>query len=143
MPRDSLATVLRLRRLALEEATRELAAQLAVEDEAAGTVARIEGAIAAEQAAASRLDASDLAVEAFGRWLRRTSPERDAALGARARAETETVRARAILGAARAALEAAEAAATRRADAARTAALGREQAAIDEHAGRRPMPEPA
>ena len=137
MPRDPLDAMLRLRRLALEEAMRELADRLAAEDEAAQAVARIEDSIAAEQDTASRLEGGDLAVEAFGRWLRGASPERAAARNARDRAEAETARARAILGAARAGLAAAEAEAARRAEAARAAILGREQAIIDESAGRR------
>jgi flagellar protein FliJ len=137
MPRDPLDGLLRLRRLSLEEAMRALAAHLAAEAAADEALARIEASIATEEAAASRLDADDLAVEAFGRWLRRTIQEREAATAARDRTEADTGRARAVLGAARAAVAAVEAEIARRAEADRIAGLRREQAVIDEHAGRR------
>jgi hypothetical protein len=123
MPRDLLDALVRLRRLSLEEAMRELGARLAEEAEVAAAATRIEALVAAERDTASRLDADDAAVEGFGRWLRRVGQERAAAAAARDRAEVETARARAVLGA----LAAAEAEAARRA----------EQAAIDERAQRR------
>jgi hypothetical protein len=137
MPRDPLDALIRLRRLSLEEAMRDLGARLAEETEAVAAVARIEASIAAERDAASRLDADDAAVEGFGCWLRRIGQERAAAVAARDRAEAETARARAVLGVARGALAAAEAEAARRAEQARTDGLRREQAAIDERAQHR------
>lgn len=137
MPRDPLDGLLRLRRLSLEEAMRELAIRLAAETTADEAVATIEASIVTEQAAASRLDADDLAVEAFGRWLRRAIQEREAATTTRDRTETETARARAVLGAARAAVAAVEAEIARRTADVRAGILRHEQAAIDEHAGRR------
>ncbi len=98
MARDPLDALIRLRRLALEEAMRELGARLAEEAEAIAAVARIEASIAAEQAAASRLDTGDAAVEGFGRWLRRIGQERAAAAAARDRTEIETTRSRAGTG---------------------------------------------
>ncbi len=137
MPRDPLHAVLRLRRLAMDDAMRELAAALATEGVAAEVCARIEAAIVAEQQAVSRLDADDLAVEAFGRWLRRIRRERDAASAAREQAGAETVRVRAVLGAARASLAVIESEIQRRTEEARAAALLREQAVIDESAQQR------
>jgi len=137
MARDPLDALIRLRRLSLEEATRDLGARLAEEAEAVAAAARIEALIAAEQEAASRLDADDAAVEGFGRWLRRIGQERAAAAAARDRAEVETARARAVLGVSRGALAAAEAEAQRRAEQARAEGLRREQAAIDERAQHR------
>lgn len=137
MPRDPLDSLLRLRRLSLEEAMRALATHLAAEAAAEEALACIEAAIALEETAASRLDADDLAVEAFGRWLRRTIGKREAATAARERTAAETGRARAVLGAARAAVAAVEAEIARRTEATRIAGLRGEQAAIDEHAGRR------
>lgn len=137
MTRDRLRALLQLRRLAQEEATRDLAAALAGSDAAAAALERIELSIATEIAAANRIEADDLAVEAFGRWFRRAKLERAAASAASDRAEAETVRARAVLGAARAALAAVENEMERRAAAVHAATLKREQAAIDEHAGRR------
>ena len=137
MARDPLDALIRLRRLSLEEATRDLGARLAEEAEAVAAAARIEALIAAEQEAASRLDADDAAVEGFGRWLRRIGQERAAAAAARDRAEVETARARAVLGVSRGALAAAEAEAQRRAEQARADGLRREQAATDERAQHR------
>ncbi len=137
MARDPLHALLQVRRLAQEEATRDLAAPLAASDATAAALERIELSIATETAAASSIEADDLAVEAFGRWLQRAKLEHAAASAASDRAEAETVRARAVLGAARAALAAVEGEIKRRAAAAQAAALKREQAAIDEHAGRR------
>ncbi|MBV8614145.1 MAG: hypothetical protein JOY66_10290 [Acetobacteraceae bacterium] len=137
MARDPLDALIRLRRLSLEEAMRDLGARLAEEAKAAAAAARIEASIAAEQEAASRLDADDAAVEGFGRWLRRIGQERAAAAAARERAEAETARARAVLGIARGALAAAETEAQRRAEQARADGLRREQAAIDERAQHR------
>jgi hypothetical protein len=136
MPRDLLDALVRLRRLSLEEAMRELGARLAEEAEAAAAAARIEALVAAERDTASRLDADDAAVEGFGRWLWRVGQERAAAAAARDQAEVEMARARAVLGAARGALAAAEAEAARRAEQARADGLRREQAAIDERAQR-------
>lgn len=136
MARDPLRTLLQLRRLAREEATRELAAALAASDAVAATLEHIELSIATETAAASGIEVDDLAVEAFGRWLRRAKLEHAAATAASDRAEAEAVRARAVLGAARAALAAVEDEIERRAAAAQAATLGYEQAVIDEHAGR-------
>lgn len=137
MPREALDVLLRLRRLAREDAIRGLGVCMKADAAAGAAVARIDASIAAENEAATRLDGDDIAVEAFGRWLRRVRQERDAAAAARERAEAETVRARAVLGAARAALAGVESELSRRAEEARLAALRREQAAIDEHAGRR------
>ncbi|MEO9189826.1 MAG: hypothetical protein ABI224_07455 [Acetobacteraceae bacterium] len=138
MARDPLDALLRLRRLAQEDALRELAVCMAADAAANAAVACIDAAIVAEEEAASRLDAEDIAVEAFGRWLRRVREERDAASTARDRAEAGAIRARAVLGAARSALAAVEAELARRAEETRLVVLRREQAAIDEHAGRRP-----
>jgi hypothetical protein len=117
MPRDPLDALIRVRRLSLEEAMRDLGVRLAEEAEAIAAIAAIEVSIAAEQDAASRLDADDAAVEDFGRWLRRIGHERAAAAAARDRAEIETTRARA--------------------EQARADLLRREQAAIDEWSQRR------
>jgi len=78
MPRDPLDALIRLRRLSLDEAMRELGARLAEEAEAVAAIARIEALVAAEQDAAGRLDADDAAVEGFGRWLRRIGHARAA-----------------------------------------------------------------
>lgn len=137
MKRDALDATLRLRRLALEDAMRELAACFRAEAEADQAVAAVEAAIERETEAASSLTADDAVVEAFGVWLKRARQDLRSAEAVRVRAETETVRARAVLTAARGAVKAAEEVigakdAARRADAAR-----REQRALDEMGQRR------
>ena len=108
MIRDPLESLLRLRRLAVDEARRELGACLRAEGEATRAVAAIEEAIGRELAAAADLAKGDADVEAFGVWLRRIRPKQKAAEAAETAAEAETVRARAVLSAARAAVRAAE-----------------------------------
>lgn len=137
MARDPLDALLRLRRLAQEEATRDLAAALAASDATTAALERVELSIAAETAAASSIEADDVAVEAFGRWLQLVKVAHAAAAAASGRAEAETVRARAVLGAARAAVRAVEGEIERQAAAARASALKREQAATDENARRK------
>ena len=95
MTRDPLEALLRLRRMAADEARRGLAECLRIESEAAAAVAAIEAAIARETAAATSLAAGDAEVEAFAAWLRRIRPKQHAALAAEDEAETATVRARA------------------------------------------------
>lgn len=132
MKRDALAATLRLRHLALDDAMRELGNCFRLEAEAEQAVAAVEAAIERETEAASSLTADDAVVEAFGAWLKRARRDLRAAEANRAHAETETVRARAVLTAARGAVKAAEEviaakAAVQRADEAR-----REQHALDE-----------
>ncbi len=97
---DPLETVARLRRLALDEAKEALATCLRAEAEAAGALAALHAAIAAETSAAIA-GADDRAVDAFGVWLRRTTDERAVAEAALARAEARTAEARAVLAASR------------------------------------------
>lgn len=132
MKRDPLDAVLRLRRLALDDAGREFADCLRRETEAEQATAAVEAAIVRETEAATSLSAGDAVVEAFGAWLRRAHRDLHAAQAAQERAEAETSRVRAILAAARAAVRAAEhmrsaSAAARQADADR-----REQRTLDE-----------
>ncbi|MDE2580701.1 MAG: flagellar FliJ family protein [Rhodospirillales bacterium] len=135
MTRDPLQPVLRLRRLALEAALRDLAAALRQEAACAQTVAALEAAIAQETAAAASLAGDDSVVEAFGVWLRRTRRELDGAAVARDAAGAEVELGRAVLAAARAAVRAAETlAASREAEQCRNAAR-QEQKDLDEIAG--------
>lgn len=131
-PPDPLRSLIRLRRLARDEAIRELAVALEAEAEAGAAVARLNQQMVEEEVAASRTDADDVAVEAFGRWLRQARGQlRDAEL-ARTRADAETVQARARLVAARGSLEAAEAEDARRRRIAEAAKERRAQSALDE-----------
>jgi hypothetical protein len=88
---------------AVSEAERELAECLRMEAEASRAVAAIEDEIAGRTEAASSIEVGDQEVEAFGMWLRGVRKTLHAAIGARERAEAETVRARAVLLLARAA----------------------------------------
>jgi flagellar export protein FliJ len=143
MARDPLAALIRLRRLACDEALRDLAAALDAESRAVAAIAVLQQAMAREEEAASDLGADDLAVEAFGRWFRRAQAELASAELARNQAEAETARARVILSGARAALEAAEAELQRRATAEQALRLRTEQAALDEMAQQRDRSEEA
>ena len=134
MTRDPLEALLRLRRMAADEARRGLAECLRVESEAAAAVAAIKAAIERETEVATSLAAGDAEVEAFGAWLRRIRPKQRAALAAEDEAETATVRARTLLGAARAAVRAAEEMLEKHAAAAQAAAERRAQGEIDEAA---------
>jgi len=137
MTQDPLESLLRLRRLAVDEARRGLADCLRAESQAAEALAALEAAIERETDVAADLSAGDAEVEAFAAWLRRMRPKQQAAHAAEAEAEAATAQGRAILAAARAAVSAvedmlAEHTAERKAEAQRQA-----QREIDEAAQRR------
>lgn len=132
MTHDPLEALLRLRRTAVDEARRGLAHCLRVEGEAAASVSAIEAAIERETELASSLAAGDAEVESFALWLRRIRPKQRAAQAAELEAATATARARAVLGAARAAVRAVEATLEKHAAAAQAEAERRAQAEIDE-----------
>jgi flagellar export protein FliJ len=136
MMHDPLEALLRLRRLAVDEARRGLAECLRVESEAASAVAAIEAAVHCETEVAASLSAGDAEVEAFAAWLRRIRPKQRAAHAAEEEAETATVSARAVLGAARAAVRAAEEMLEKHAAAVHAEAERRAQGEIDEVAQR-------
>jgi flagellar export protein FliJ len=135
-----LDTIARLRSQAVDAARRDLAEALHGEAAAAGAAQAAGAAVAREQAAASRIDASDAAAEAFAKWLPRGRLALQAAQDAWARAEAASARARACLGAARAAAEAVEQMLAQQHAEERRLALHREQAELDEIARRRPLP---
>ncbi len=132
MARDPLPTLLRLRRLAADEAKRALAEALGREAQAEAVAVGAEREIARETEIAMGLEADDAAVEAFGRWLtgsrRRVAGAREAA----ERAGAETARARAALNLTRAGLEAAEELAAGRARVQAEAKMRYEQHALDD-----------
>jgi hypothetical protein len=138
MPRDPLAALVRVRRLGLDGATRELAECLRAEAEASQAVNAVQAAIGRETEAAENVGGDDADVEAFGRWLRRARQDLAAAERARDEAEAATALRRVAVRAERAALAMAEAALETRHAARRAEAQRREQAAIDEVAQRRP-----
>ncbi len=105
MARSSLQTLLRLRKMAVDEAHAKFAGALDLALAAAAQARAAEGRIADEMTAASAIDASDAAVEAFGRWLPRG---REVVAKARAqhdRTEAELTTVRASVDAARADLK--------------------------------------
>jgi flagellar export protein FliJ len=134
--RDPLEALLRLRRIAADEALRGLAECLRTEGEAAAAVATIEAAIDRETEAATSLAAGDAEVEAFAAWLRRILPKQRAALAAAEAAEAATTQARGVLGAARAGVQATEETLEKRAVVLRAEAEHKAQNEIDEAAQR-------
>jgi flagellum-specific ATP synthase len=136
MSRDPLEALLRLRRMAADEARRGLAECLRAEGEAAAAVATIEAAIDRETEAATSLAAGDAEVEAFAAWLRRIRPKQQAALAAAESAEAATTQARGVLGAARAGVQAAEETLEKRGAVERAEAERKAQNEIDEAAQR-------
>jgi len=135
---DPLDTVLRIRRLAMDDAARILATCLRVEEEARHAADAAEATIGAEGEIAADLSSGDGAVEAFARWL---PLGRARAAAARVRHDTataETARARAGVTIARAATEAALALAERRAAERNLLAERRAQAVLDEVGSRAP-----
>src|SRR3954447_18779578 len=122
MTRDPLEALLRLRRVTADQARRDVAECLRIESEAAAAVAAIKASIERETEVATSLAAGDAEVEAFGAWLRRVRPKQCAALAAEDEAATATLRARTLLGAARAAVRTVEEMLEKRAAAAHAAA---------------------
>ncbi|HEY6431690.1 MAG TPA: flagellar FliJ family protein [Acetobacteraceae bacterium] len=132
MSRDPLLAVVRLRRMALDDASREFAECLRREAEAEQAASAVEAAIVREADAATSLTADDAVVEAFGKWLKRARNDLRAAQTAQENAEIETTRVRAVLQAARAAVKAAEQMLAEKQASERATLARREQADLDE-----------
>ncbi len=133
----SMQALLRLRRLTVDEARRDLAACVAAEAAAQEAAHRIEMTIARETAAACSLEAGDDVVDSFAAWLHQIRPAAADAAAAVEQAMLHTAEARAVLAAARAAAEAVESIIAQQ-DAERAAEQARrEQHALDEAAGQR------
>ncbi|MBV1837944.1 flagellar export protein FliJ [Acetobacter estunensis] len=132
MPRTPLDSLLKIRRLELDEAKKLLSEALARSVTASDAVKNAEQDMVRERNAAIDLAANDQAVEAYSRWLpvgraaldRARRSERDAT------AEVESCRMRVNL--ARSALEVAEKLAEKRAKEQQVLAEKREQAALDD-----------
>jgi len=133
---EPLRTLLRLRRLALDEVRLTLAACLEQETAEAARLRRIERSIQEETDRASSLDGGDATVETFALWLRRIRAEQEAAESALRDAETRTAEARVVLGASRQAVEVVEAELERRGEEERREVMRREQRMLDEIGGR-------
>jgi flagellar export protein FliJ len=140
MTQDPLESLLRLRRLAVDDARRGLADCLRAESRAAQVVAAIEAAIEHETDVAVSLSTGDAEVEAFAAWLRRIRPKQHAAHAAEAEAEAATAQGRAILAAARAAVSAVEDTLAKHAAARMAEVQRQDQREIDEAAQRRGGP---
>ena len=134
---DPLATVLRLRRVTVDDAKRSLAAVLRAEEAAQMKAEAAESSIDEEAAVASNVAGGDEAVEAFAAWLPIGRSKAHAARAEHEQLRSEVAMARAGLTAARAAAEAADALVEHRAMQQAIAASRREQASQDEIAGRR------
>ncbi len=132
---DALATLHRLRRLATDQARRDLAATLATAQAAETRLEALQAALAAEAAAAETDPAHPLA-GAYARWLPAAQSRRAAAATAVDEADARTAVARAALAEARAAARAVEFMADERAATARHRRLARAQSASDDLAGR-------
>ena len=141
MTDDPLRALLRLRRMAADEARRDLAERLRIESDAAAVVAEIEAAIQRENEFATSLASGDADVETFVAWLRRMQPRQQAARAAEEEAAAATLHARVVLAAARAAVKAAEEMLEQRMAAERAKAERKAQAELDEIAQRRGKPE--
>ena len=132
MKRDPLAAVIRLRRLAMEDASRDFAECLRSEAETKQAIAAVEAAIERETEIASSLEAGDAVVEAFGAWLKRARRDLRSAQARHEQSESETARARAALAVARAALKATEHLIAEQEAAAALDAARQEQRELDE-----------
>ncbi len=129
---DALHTIMRIRKLAVDEARRALAEALKTEDEARRVANAAEAQIGIEGQIAADLEAGDGAVEAFAAWL---PTGRAIAMRTRSAHEhtlLEVARARAGLTATRAAAEAAQSVQEQREAERMLEAARRGQAVMDE-----------
>jgi flagellar FliJ protein len=134
---DPLDTIMRLRRVTVDDAKRELGVSLRAEEEAEAKAKAAEALIGEEAHAAADLSAGDAAVEAFAAWL-------PVGLSNAAAAQVEYEERRAKVALTRAALSMARAAADvvqnmldRRAAERAVATSRREQAKLDDMTVRR------
>ena len=135
--RDALDVVLRIRRITVDDAKRELAALLQAEDAAQAKAELAEARIAQEGHAAASLAGGDAVVEAYAAWLPVGRAYAVAARAACDKIRCDVSVARAALAAARAAAEAAQQLLADRAAERALEAERRSQAAMDEVAARR------
>jgi putative NADH-flavin reductase len=121
MARDPLATLIKVRKLACDEAQRKLVEALALEDRAEQMSHRVERTIAQETQAATDVNGTDAMVEAFAAWLPSARQQLATARQALLDRQAETMRSRAELTACRTALETVETLQKERKDAAQRA----------------------
>ncbi len=134
---DPLATVLRIRRITVDDAKRELASLLQAEDAAQREADAADALIAQEGRAAATLAGGDDVVEAYAAWLPVGRAKAVAARAAYDKLRCDVSVARAALTVARAAAEVAQQLLTTRADERALQAERRSQAVMDEVATRR------
>lgn len=138
--RDTLNTLLRIRRTSLDDAQRALAEALGHQQRMQTIREAEESRYAMETVAALDLTAGDEAVDAFARWL----PVGRKSVAAAREAEQEALgdmdRARVVLGLARVAYRSVELLIEKCAEAARQLRDRREQQAMDELGSRRLLP---
>ena len=121
MTRDPLVTLIKVRKLACDEAQRKLVEALALEDRAEQMSQRVERTIAQETQAATDVNGSDAMVEAFAAWLPGARQQLASARQLLLDRQAETMRSRAELTACRTALETVETLQKERKDAAQRA----------------------
>ena len=130
----TLETMVRMRRMVVEEARRDLLTCIQAETAAADRERAAMTALLDEQALASSPDSDDGAVEAYAKWLPVGTKTLETAREALSRAIGGSTQARARLNAARAAEEAVQRRVEAIAAAEREDALRREQLELDEAA---------
>lgn len=108
MTRDPLITLIKVRRLASDEAQRQLVNALNEESRAERIVQETERVMAQEMETASDPNSSDAVVEAFGAWLGGARRQLETARRMLLDRQAETIRVRAELTATRTALESVE-----------------------------------
>ena len=134
---DPLDAVLRMRRVTVDDAKRELGSLLRAEEVAQAKADRLEALIGQEGAAAADLAAGDEVVEAYAAWLPVGRANLAAARAANEQIRCEIAMARAALSVARAAAESAQQLLNKRAAEHALDANRRSQAVLDEDALRR------
>ena len=137
-----LLALMRLRRVGVIEARRDLVARLDAQNVAEQALVGIEHRMAHEAGIAAAVTGSDAMVEACGRWLGPARREAATAGADRDRAFAETNIARARLAALRAAVEAVRGVVDKREEAIEVQAARHEQALIDELTRSRRLPGP-
>ena len=106
MPRDRLHLLLAIRQEAVDHALRDLADCLAAETAAASIIAALDEAVPVERAQTDRHAEALAGNEAYAAWSAWTRVRKREGLAELARAEAQSVRARAEVAAARAAAQA-------------------------------------
>jgi len=137
MTRDPLITLIKVRRLASDEAQRQLVNALNEESRAERIVQETERVMAQEMETASDPNSSDAVVEAFGAWLGGARRQLETARRMLLDRQAETIRVRAELTATRTALESVEALQEQRRQGAQRAQDQRLQRELED----RPAPE--